>query len=307
MNEKQFYEYNTRLLPEIRLIGEEHLTPPTVHKRRKPGEYIIYVTLDGTMDLEEDEVVYHLIPGDFLVLDPEKIHGGIAASACSYYYIHFHLPDMDRRYLKEYEVQERMLEIRAESLRSDPYGAQDAIVSRCLLPKYMNFASEALFHELCGLINEAISFHRNHREGYKAMTACNVLQMLVLASRQYLSFFAEEASGTAQSLRKVYALMDFLNVCYEEPISGQIIEEKFGSNFDYLNRIFHRATHKTIFQYLTDVRMAQACELMQTTSLRIADIGERVGIPDTSYFSKVFKKHIGVAPANYSKEISAVL
>ena len=96
-------------------------------------------------------------------------------------------------------------------------------------------------------------------------------------------------------------LLDYLNNCYREPISGVLIEEQLGGNFDYLNRIFRQTTGKTIFQYLTEVRISHAKELLGTTSLKISQVSEKVGFSDESYFSKVFKKMTGMTPMNYMK------
>lgn len=103
------------------------------------------------------------------------------------------------------------------------------------------------------------------------------------------------------SYRKIYDLLDYLNNCYREPISGVLIEEQLGGNFDYLNRIFRQTTGKTIFQYLTEVRISHAKELLGTTSLKISQVSEKVGFSDESYFSKVFKKMTGMTPMNYMK------
>ena len=44
-----------------------------------------------------------------------------------------------------------------------------------------------------------------------------------------------------------------------------------------------------------------AIKLLNTTDLSIQEIASRVGIEDASYFSKQFKKQIGMSPAKYQK------
>ncbi len=51
--------------------------------------------------------------------------------------------------------------------------------------------------------------------------------------------------------------------------------------------------------YLSKMRMAKAMELLSSTDLPLDKIAIAVGIPDTSYFSRVFKKYCGVPPGNY--------
>ena len=90
MKENIYYQYDSSQLPEISLADTAVIEPPYIHKRRMPLEYIIYLVRQGEMFLLEDGVRYHLTPGDFLILDPDKIHVGERATHCEYHYIHFH-------------------------------------------------------------------------------------------------------------------------------------------------------------------------------------------------------------------------
>ena len=92
--ERIFYEYNSSFLPELRLADTETIEPPYVHRKRMPMEYIIYLVKSGEMYLAEDGVLYHLLPGDFLILDPDKTHVGKKATRCEYFYIHFQYSDV---------------------------------------------------------------------------------------------------------------------------------------------------------------------------------------------------------------------
>ena len=86
--EEEFYYCEGTALPVVRLIGRESLPSDCVHKKRKPGEFIIYFVICGEMSLREAGTNYHLVPGDFLILHPDRVHQGTRPSACGYYYIH---------------------------------------------------------------------------------------------------------------------------------------------------------------------------------------------------------------------------
>ena len=51
--------------------------------------------------------------------------------------------------------------------------------------------------------------------------------------------------------------------------------------------------------YLTKMRMNRAMVLLASTESPIEKIANSVGIPDTSYFSRMFKKHTGITPSGY--------
>lgn len=71
---------------------------------------------------------------------------------------------------------------------------------------------------------------------------------------------------------------------------------------DYLSRIFRQETGIGFRQYLNNVRITKAKELIQTTSLRLTDISQMAGYDDQSYFTKVFKRTTGISPNEYVKK-----
>lgn len=259
------------------------------------------------MELEEDGVAYHLIPGDLLVLSPEGQHEGTKATCCEYFYIHFQHANIRAVEADEQQLCEQMYRVRSEALRgcncgceqSYPYG--DGEGYDLLLPKYCHMTDEAVVSLTHG-IYEIMLNNRDHMEYYKTLCGCLLLQLLVDVSRHCLS--AElESSGmiSARSYQKVLAVQNYLLTAYQEQITGDQLARQFDMNFDYLNRLFRQSVGRPIFQYLSSLRIARAKELLTTTSMRISQISERVGFLDESYFSKVFKKYTGVCPADYAK------
>lgn len=304
--ERIFYEYNSSFLPELRLADTETIEPPYIHRKRMPMEYIIYLVKSGEMFLEEDGALYHLLPGDFLILDPDKTHVGKKATRCEYFYIHFQYSHIKRKRMTEQTMCEKMMEQRIQSLRSDACGmsAQEyQRLSEMWIPKYMHLDMDAGFPQILERVHECAATYKNHLEGYKAIGGCRLMEILLLVSRQYLSMEIQGKSGSVKSYRKIYDLLNYLNTSYHEPICGDLIEEIFGSNFDYLNRIFRQNIGKTIFQYLAEVRIARAKELITTSSMKISQVSERVGFTDEGYFSKVFKRYTGMTPLNYGKAV----
>lgn len=59
---------------------------------------------------------------------------------------------------------------------------------------------------------------------------------------------------------------------------------------------------KNFIEYLTDVRMEKAKELLRNSSKSIKEICLEVGYADSSYFSRIFKKNVGVSPKEYKEE-----
>ena len=105
-----------------------------------------------------------------------------------------------------------------------------------------------------------------------------------------------------RSWRLVQKILHYLNREYASDITGELLEKEFGGNFDYMNRVFKKATGETIFRYLNHVRINHARALILNTPWKMSVIGRRVGFSDEYYFSRVFKKYTGKSPTEYAKE-----
>ena len=69
----------------------------------------------------------------------------------------------------------------------------------------------------------------------------------------------------------------------------------------YFSTIFKQETGRSYVQYLTDVRMEHAVELLRTTDDKTYMVAEKVGYDEPNYFSYVFKKRVGVSPTKFRK------
>ena len=56
--------------------------------------------------------------------------------------------------------------------------------------------------------------------------------------------------------------------------------------------------------YLTNIRLEEAVRLLNTTDDKTYVIARKVGYAEANYFSYVFKKHYGISPSKYRKNLS---
>lgn len=69
----------------------------------------------------------------------------------------------------------------------------------------------------------------------------------------------------------------------------------------YLSRIFKEQTGEGINHYITRLRIERAMELLRDPALKIADVAVRAGYDNIPYFTKVFKKVVGITPQEFKK------
>ena len=64
-------------------------------------------------------------------------------------------------------------------------------------------------------------------------------------------------------------------------------------------RLFHQRTGFSPLEYLTRLRLNHASQLMAETALSIAEIARAVGYEDPLYFSRLFRRKMGVSPTEF--------
>lgn len=86
---------------------------------------------------------------------------------------------------------------------------------------------------------------------------------------------------------------------YMEQLSVTSLAEMVNLTPAYLCVLFKQAMGKTINEYLTQERMKQAKELLANSNIHLYDVCYKVGYFSPSYFSRIFKKYVGMTPREY--------
>ena len=135
--------------------------------------------------------------------------------------------------------------------------------------------------------------HRYENENFEARCDClrrGVLEVCAYARRKMgmisrVCLYVEENYGNcALNLELVAGEMDL--------------------NSSYLSRAFKKETGQNFSDYLVTVRLEQAKKLLCATQMKTYEIARAVGFGDAHYFSQVFKKRCGTAPAEYRAQNS---
>jgi len=110
------------------------------------------------------------------------------------------------------------------------------------------------------------------------------------------AYFQVDATPSESYVDKA---MDMIMQYYAEDISLQGVASQINVNPSYLSRIFKQATGENFIGALTKVRIENAKHLLESKSYRVFEVADRVGYHNYTYFSKVFKKVVGVSPEEY--------
>ncbi len=109
---------------------------------------------------------------------------------------------------------------------------------------------------------------------------------------------------SAEAQRAVRQAMAYLHEHYAEAITREDLARHVGMSDDYLTHCFRQEVGMTPIAYLNRYRVDQAKQLLKDTSQSITDIALAVGFSDSGYFSRVFRREVGLSPEAFRKEKS---
>ena len=134
------------------------------------------------------------------------------------------------------------------------------------------------------------------RENYINIATGYFKQLLYLMSRSYNSGIEQNSETHFAEAAMLYFYRNFSsNISIDEYALSQNITPC------WLRRCFKKHTGVSPQQFINDIRLSYARELLLTTDLKISEISERCGYENPFYFSRIFAKNIGCSPIQFKK------
>lgn len=100
-------------------------------------------------------------------------------------------------------------------------------------------------------------------------------------------------------------VMEHLDKHLHEDVNLDFMADKLNITSGYLSSYFKEKTGMNFSDYLNDLRIQRAKELLQNPELKIQDIAVQVGYQNVNSFIRMFKRYSGVTPGEYRKKVSA--
>ena len=106
----------------------------------------------------------------------------------------------------------------------------------------------------------------------------------------------ETQSGGVVAKAKAY-----INANFHKEISLDDVSREVDISPYYFSKIFKEETGENFIEYVTGIRMERAKELLLSSTLSMKEICGEVGYSDPNYFSRTFKKNVGLTPTEYKE------
>lgn len=149
------------------------------------------------------------------------------------------------------------------------------------------------------LIQKMIRELQVKRPRYHVMANLYLKQLMELLGRCVLE--GEKKPWDQKGLMEK-AITDFHQL-YHSPIQINRYAQGLGITSCWFIRCFKGYTGQTPMEYISEIRLNKAKEMLYSSSFTISEIAQSVGYSDPLYFSRMFKKGVGISPQGYRKKI----
>lgn len=140
------------------------------------------------------------------------------------------------------------------------------------------------------------------RPGCTAANVARLHEVLVTTARLYEQQHGVGPAPTGRADEAVLAAVDYLQRHYHQPIALADLAEHVHISPAHLSRSFSRRVGMGVIDFIHRLRTEQACRLLTMSDLQIGQIAGQVGYGELAYFSRRFRRQIGMSPRQYQQQ-----
>ena len=160
------------------------------------------------------------------------------------------------------------------------------------LRRYSVAAPQVWLTSLKALEGELTAQDLGYCETSKAYLALLIVQLARLAEKDL-----EVAGDSDHPL--IGKVVSYIDQNYTEPISLSSVAKRFHRSAPYLTTLFREEIGRSLNDCILERRTEEARRLLRHSGLSIAEVGERVGYPEPTHFSRLFRKRVGISPTAF--------
>lgn len=131
----------------------------------------------------------------------------------------------------------------------------------------------------------------------KSLSAEEILKHILST----LETLIKQLQSSHPDIKSIKIIKQYIDLNYDKKLKLEDLAELVYLSPAYLGIMFKRETGQNLSDYIADIRIDKSQELLKDITYNINEVSEIVGYKDTRYFSKLFKKTVGVTPTQYRK------
>ncbi len=263
-------------------------------------DYELLFVTSGKLEVITEKTVFSVSENQLHMITPMMYHTVRIPEneCCTYYSVHFDFVNLGQE--NDFSPEEIYVSACNRDLICAP--VNDRLTHRpSYAPDVTAFPEKAPVsdpHAYSLLFESMIRTQREKPFAWEIDMKCSMLSLLklMLTDRRRQMGWKPVGRRMEHFSAIVYYL---LNNCGEN-IDFEKLAQMFGYSYSSFRKQFKQESGKSPLEYLTDLRMDRAESLLSGGQYTVAEVACMVGYEDSSYFSRVFRKHKGCTPGSLS-------
>lgn len=253
-----------------------------VHGHEDFSELVIVV--EGAAQHIVNQESYPISKGDIFVINQYTEHGFASAEHLEIFNIMFRAEET----FSDVHDMKQMSGFQALFVLEPHYSQNHSFCSQLKLT-----ASE--FTAVKTLVMDTLEEYKRKEVGWKDLVSAQFQLLCVMLSRLYQT----DTAGTDNAYLKLAGAVAHIENHYCTAVTTEELAKIAGYSERQFLRLFKSVFSVTPNLYIINLRMKKAQQLLKTSPLSIGEIAWNCGYDDHNYFSRIFKKHVGMTPSEY--------
>ncbi|MFV0364560.1 MAG: helix-turn-helix domain-containing protein [Suipraeoptans sp.] len=112
-------------------------------------------------------------------------------------------------------------------------------------------------------------------------------------------YFREKVDEASKQNKHVTMIIRYMYKNLDKALNLDDLATEIGLSKSYINATFKKCTDKAPIDFFINLKMQEACKQLKATDKYVVEISQNLGYDDPYYFSRIFKKVVGVSPKEY--------
>ncbi|MBE7043007.1 MAG: AraC family transcriptional regulator [Ruminococcaceae bacterium] len=145
--------------------------------------------------------------------------------------------------------------------------------------------------------------HQAKSEGYDMQIKSLVYALMAHIVRHYKtdSLSGDEILIRKNKTKRISDILTYISANYHTKLTTNALAERFHLTDHYFCCFFKNETGQSPIDYINRYRIEKSTILLKNSDQSITNIAQKVGFDDSNYFSRIFKRYIGITPREYRK------
>lgn len=161
--------------------------------------------------------------------------------------------------------------------------------------------------EAYSTIREAWQACVDEAEGFEFTVRERLSRLIFLLAKNCPAKEKKPSEKALRDVERIKAMLQYIQEHYGEELTLAKIAQSAAVSENECLRCFRSMTGSSPIQYVKQVRVQRAAELLEATGQKISEIGAACGFQEMSYFAKVFREVKGCTPKEYRRRGQATL